>query len=363
MAKLLVRSFLGAFLSVAYVAGAYAQNNEGSPDKGNSVFNTDIACDPKASARFETSASFLLLQPGSGNLVFATIINPLPPLTPHWNDQAVRPDFSPAFNVGARYVVDPGEEDLQLSWTHLNTFDDGSATAGSTQAVGPSFLIGPPPPYSSASSVAHFAYDVVNLDGGVFLNAGNHVQVRPFFGAQIARISQSLSTNFQSSDGAISFTDISKSSFTGAGPRLGMDMHCVNGNLDILGGIAGSLLIGKMRSNTDFLTTSPIDTSVGLIPNTQYLTSPNSTVVVPSIDARMGASYAFSVGKFGILKCEAGYQATVYINAVNQYSLTEVSGPETIPFEGNAAVFLRTAVESQSNFWVHGPYVKFSLEF
>ena len=106
-------------------------------------------------------------------------------------------------------------------------------------------------------------------------------------------------------------------------------MHYIAGRLDLLGGIAGSTLIGTRQSRIDFLTASPMAAAGGLIPNTQSLTSPDSTQVIPCIDAKLGASYAIPVGRFGILKCEAGYQAAVYINAVNQYSLSEVENKLT----------------------------------
>jgi hypothetical protein len=336
-------------------------------------------CVVKSSAAFETSASLLFLQPSSGNPVYATVTNPYPLLTPHWSDQGVNPDFSPAFSVGMRYLADCGC-DIQLAWTHLNTFDHASTRSTTplppvpgipppsgppaTQALGPPFLIGPPLPFASASAVAHFAYDAVNLDAGLLLGAGSQVQVRTFVGLQFARISQSLSTDFQSSDGTLSFTDVSKSLFTGVGPRIGIDVHYIAGNLELLGGLAGATLIGTRQSHIDFLTASPQDAASGLTPNAQSLTSPDVTQVIPCIDARLGASYAIPVGRLGILKWEAGYQAAVYINAINQFSLSEVGNPLTAQaFEGTAATFLRTAVELQSNFLVHGPYVKFSLHF
>jgi len=354
---------------------ARASENSGPPDNQIGAFNS---CDEKPPNRFETSASFLLLQPSSGNLVYSTVINPYPLLTPHWSDQAVNPDFSPAFNVGVRYIFDCSG-DIELNWTHLNTFDNSTTLAtnplppfigppplsgaSSTQLLGPSFLIGPPAPYATASAVAHFAFDAVNLDAGVWLSAGSHVRVRTFAGLQVARISQSLSTNFLSTDRSISFTDASRSLFTGVGPRLGIDMHYVTGNLGLLGQIAGSTIMGTRQSRIDFFTSSPQTAAAGITPNAQYLTSPDMTQVVPCIDAKLGATYAIPVGNFGILKCEAGYQAAVYFNAINQYSLTEVENTAIMNFEGTAAVFLRSAVELQSNFLVHGPYAKISFEF
>jgi hypothetical protein len=358
------------------VPGAPAQLSQCHPDNDMVAFNVYV---PKTAAAFEASASLLFLQPNSGNLMYGTLINPFPFLSPHWSDQAVRPGFSPTFNVGMRYIFDDGW-DVRLDWTHLNTYDTGSAHTAepialgqvsgpsSIQALGPPFLIGPPVPYASANAVAHFAYDAVNLEAELFLNVGSHVQLRTFAGIQGTRINERLSGNFQSADGSLSLTDVSKASFTGAGPRLGMELHYLAGNLNLLGGIAGATLIGTRQSHLDIFANSPLDAQAGLAPNAQSLTSPSSTQVIPCIDARLAASYAIPVGKLGILKCEAGYQAAVYINAINYYSLTEVENSLTAnqpltPEATGSAVFLRTAAEIQSNFLVHGPYLQFSLQF
>jgi hypothetical protein len=358
------------------VVGARAQDNQGHPDDKIVAFNI---CVPKTSAALETSASLLFLQPSSGNLMYGTLVNPFPFLSPHWSDQVVQPEFSPTFNVGARYHFDGGGN-IHLDWTHLNTYDSASAHVTtplalgqlsgppSIQALGPPFLIGPPVPYASATAVAHFAYDAVNLEAELFLNVGSHVQVRTFAGIQGTRISERLSATFRSAEWSLSFTDVSKSLFTGVGPRLGLGLHYTAGNLELLGGIAGSTLIGTRQSHIDFIANSPTDALAGLTPNSQSLTSPNSTQVIPCIDARLAVSYATPLGKIGILKCEVGYQAAVYINAINQYSLTEVENSITADKSGTpettgSAVFLRTAVESQSNFLVHGPYLKLSFQF
>ena len=258
----------------------------------------------KSPAALQASASLLFLQPGSGNLTYATLVNPFPFPSPHWRDQAVSPSFTPAFNVGLRDDLGGGG-DIRLDWTHLNASDSGSAfsqnpyVAGtiagpaSIQALGPPFLIGPPLPFASATGVAHFDYDAVNLEAGLCLTVGGHVRLRPFAGLQGARIGQSLSGNFLSVDHSMGFIDVSRSVFTGAGPRLGMELHYVAGNLDLLGGIAGAALIGQRQSSIDFLTSSPMNTAIGLIPNTQFFASPGSTQVIPCLDARLEAAIRF----------------------------------------------------------------------
>ncbi|MBY0528033.1 MAG: hypothetical protein K2R98_31840 [Gemmataceae bacterium] len=350
-------------------------------------------------ARFEVSADLLFLQPSSGNLVYATRVNPFPFLAPNWADERVRPGFSPAFNIGARYRFGSGG-DVQASWTHLSTDDRASAQGNGTpvvvqgattgvgmatllvngvatqvqvivpatatfptQALAPQFLIGPPPPYTNASSLAHFAYDAVNLDAGLWVASGQDVQLRVFAGLQGATIRQSLTTTFTNPDASIAFVDGAQSSFMGVGPRLGLDLHYVAGKLDFLGGLGAATLIGTGHSRLNFFTISPINTAAGLVPNTQFFTTPDTTQVIPALDARLGASYTLPLGNFGSLTCALGYQAAVYFSVINRFTLTEVENPATVQTEGTAAVFVRSAVESQSNFMVHGPFLKFTVQF
>lgn len=363
MTKELLKALFVTFFSAVAVSGVYAQGNENSPNNEIRNFNVGIPVELTSSTnQFEMSASLLILQPGTSNLRYATLITPLPFLTPQWEDQAVSPAFRPAFNVDLRYNFDSGG-DLRLDWTHLNTTDHESAVAGTNQALGPNYLIGPPPPYISASTALHFTYDAVNLNAGLPLSIGNHVQLRPFFGLEGARINQLSTTNFLNANGDISFTDTSKSTFTGVGPRLGLDMHYGCGRFDFLGGMAGAALIGQRQSQVDFVTSSPRATANGLSPNYQYITSPDSTQVIPSIDGKLGGSYSMALGGFLLLKCEVGYQTAVYINALNPYALTEVENNIVAPNEGNVAVFLRTTRELQSDFFVHGPYFKVAFEY
>ena len=53
---------------------------------------------------WEVSGSLLFLQPGAGNLEYATLVSPFPLPTPHWTDQLLTPNFSPAFRFGLRYI-------------------------------------------------------------------------------------------------------------------------------------------------------------------------------------------------------------------------------------------------------------------
>ena len=350
------RSSLGllfaVIMSVNAAASAHAQDNQMPPVEQSQYYAVENS---NAQPQLEAWASLLFLQPSSGNLEYATLVSPLPLPTPNWANQSVGPDLTGAFNVGVRYIVPESTHDFQLAWTHLNANAHASVVAGSDQFVGPAYEIGPDASlFQIARGSVDFQYDSVNFDVGTPLTSCGPAQVRVFGGLQYAHISQNLSANFQSEDGFFANGNTTDSLFNGVGPRLGMKINCAEGNLDFVGEMAGSALIGRSESRIDF--TAPSPELVGLSippPNRQSLTSPDATQVVPSLDAKLGAAYSVP-GRYGLFRIEAGYQAAVYIDAINQYALSEVVTP---PVAQSVGVFLRTAEHLQTNFTVHGPYV------
>jgi hypothetical protein len=310
---------------------------------------------------FEISGSLLYLQPGAGNLEYGTLVSPLPVPTPNWSNQSLRPDFSPAFGFGLRYMPSQAN-DIELNWTHLNTSANASVTATPSQMVGPPFEIGPEAAlFSIGRGNVTFAYDSVHLDAGHTFCADCDFQLRVFGGAELARIGQTLTGTFQSMDGLTSAANTTTSLFTGAGPRLGVKGQYDLGHFQFLGEMAAAALIGTTQSRIDFATTSPALVGLGITPpNVQSLTSPSATQVVPSIEVRLATAYAFPPTDHGQFRMEVGYQAAAYFNAVNEYSLTQVPTPPIIPPVG---VYLATAQHLQSNFTDQGPYMTGSWAF
>lgn len=302
---------------------------------------------------FEISGSLLYLQPGAGDLGYGTLTSPLPVVSPNWSNQSLKPGFSPAFNVGVRYIAD-ASNDIELNWTHLDTATGASVAASPTQMVGPPYLVGPESIfYSNGSGTVNFHYDAVNLDGGHTFCAECPFQLRVFGGVEFAGIGQDLSGLFQSAGGVASSGYTDHSLFTGVGPRLGLKGQYGFGDVQLIGEAAAAGLVGTAKSRMDFTTNTAV---VGL--NNQALTSPDATQLIPSVDARLAAAYTFAPGDYGQFRLELGYQAAIYFNAISQYSLTEVS--TTAPPVG---VFLATEQHSQSNFTNHGPYLTGSWAF
>jgi len=346
---------LGTLGSANMALDARAQDNR-TPQVYRGPIDIATASPPH---RFEVSGSLLYLQPGAGNLEYATLVSPLPLPTPNWSNQSVSPSFSPAFSVGLRYIS-TASNDIAFNWTHLNSNAHASVVGAPTQMIGPSFEIGPT---ASVYQVAHgsvsFAYDSANIDAGHTFCADCPFQLRVFGGAEFARIKQNMNGTFQSFDGLTSGSNTTDSLFTGAGPRLGMKGQYALGNFRFFGEAAGAGLIGTTQSRINFSATSTAAPGLAQ-PNNQSLTSPDAIQVVPSFDAKFGTAYVFPPSNYGQFKIEVGYQAAVFMNAINQYALTQVAVP---PAPASVGVFLATAQHLQSAFTTQGPYLTASWSF
>ncbi|KIZ48208.1 MULTISPECIES: Lpg1974 family pore-forming outer membrane protein [Rhodopseudomonas] len=308
-----------------------------------------------ARSGFEVSGSLLFLQTVAGNLEYATLINPLPLVSPHWNNQSLAPGFAPSFDVGARYFS--GANDIALRWTHLNDTTNASFEATPTQMIGPPYLIGPESAlYKRGRGSVQTQLDSVKLDAGHTFCNDCDFQLRAFGGVEFARLGQDLTGTAESRDGAASSSYTNHSRFTGAGPRVGVKGQYALGQFDFSGEVAGAALIGTTQSRVDYLTTKPALAE----PTVQYLQSPNATRVIPSIDARLAAAYNFAPTAYGQFQVELGYQAAVYFDAVGEYAVTQVPTSLVLPPNG---VYLATAQHLQSNFTTHGPFMTAKWRF
>ena len=325
-------------------------------EQAKSVRLVEVADAPYSNSRREFFASFLLLKPGSGNLEYGTLVYPLPVLTPHWENQAINPNYSPAFNIGAAYFISDTYNDLRTSWTHLDTTDSASFVGGNNNFAGPPYLIGPGAnAYNFGSGSVNFRYDAVNFEAGHLFRAGRPFQVRVLGGVQYVSITQNMTGTFSSDSSINSQTYTTNSSFSGAGPRVGVNTQFSGRYFQFVGDMAAVALIGTQELNQTFNTVSP-NFPGG---NPQSFSSPNGTQVVPGLDSKLGGSYSFPFRR-GIFKIEAGYQAAIYIGAVNSYSLGQVTTPLQMQ---DAGVFFATAQHEQSNFFAHGPYLSSTFSF
>jgi hypothetical protein len=352
--KLLLAALIGTTASIS----ANAQDSAPPQLSNPQIYELESVTAPPA---FTFTAALLYLQPNSGSLEYGTLVSPLPVPSPHWQNESINPNFSPAFRIGGRYAM-ANANDIQANWTHLDASASSSFSGAPNQMVGPYYEIGPDSNlYKLGSATARFGYDAINIDAGHLWCAGSPFQVRLFGGLQVAHVHQNLASSFSSYNGAYQIGNTTNSVFNGVGPRLGMNAQYNRRWFQLVGEAGGSVLIGQSQARQDYSAISPVAPGLGIPqPNNQSLTSPNATQVVPCLDARLGAAYVTPATAYGIFRVEAGYQAAVYINAVSQYSITGVVLP---PAPQSVGVFLESAQHLYTNFMVQGPYVSGSWLF
>jgi hypothetical protein len=221
----------------------------------------------------EISGSLLYLKPSTGNLEYGTLVTPLPLVSPGWENQALDPDYSPAFGIGVRYIANEWA-DFAVNWTHLRSTADASVSAMPTQMVGPPFLVGPESAlYKRGDGSVDISYDSVTLEARYNFCNDCVFQFRAFGGLEYARIGEDLTGTFQSPNGAASMSSTTHSRFSGIGPRLGIKGQYALGDFSLLGELAGAALIGTSETSMNFTTVAPALTG----PNNQSLTSPDAT--------------------------------------------------------------------------------------
>lgn len=311
-------------------------------------------------AGFEFSASLLYLQPASNNLDYAILTSPFPVPTPNWAIQSIHTDYSPAFNLGARYIFADAAHDIKLNWSHFKSNDSATVQADSLQFVGPFFQIGPDAgTIRQAHGQTKFDYDVVNLDIGQLINYAQNMPIRLFGGVSSARIRQELISVFQNNAPAsFAVRSLNSSKYTGIGPRVGVESAFnVYNHVNLTGQLAGAVLVGTMQPNTHYQSTSPTLSGLGIGINNQGIRKSSTNEVVPELDAKVGFNYSVPFNNNAVLTLEAGYMGAIYINALTNYNPSSVVSPAQA---GTIAV--ATMIKTQSNFSVQGPYLTASIK-
>jgi hypothetical protein len=351
----------GFALSSAMVhAGTIATTN---PNQKQMFANTE----PK----FEFSIAALALKPSATNLNYVIYNQANAPVqSPMWNEQELRPSYSAAFELGARYHF-LGNRDVGVEWTHLKSNTSSSVNAPNTQYfLGPDYEIGPNASViRNATGKVQFTYDVVNLDVRQSVNFDNHMGVRFFGGLSNGFLNQQVNTTYAGNvllppyQGPFLMQQEVTSKFTGTGPRLGFEAHYdADCGLGFMGEAAASLLVGSSQSKTAYNGASrQLLAQFGQTSNYQTIKDQNIIQVVPGFDAKVGLSYKHAFARDTVLILDGGYEAAVYINAINQYlpgSLVAGSGGiET------GGVYVATMSHTQSNYSVNGPFVKVRVLF
>ena len=323
---------------------------------------------PNLQPGVEFSFAALALKPAASNLNYVIFNKGLPIQSPSWTEKELQPDYDFAYEVGGRYIF-PGGSDVSLTWTHLNSSSTDSTVAPNNNFfLGPDYEIGPDSiPIRNASGKVQFKYDVINLDAGQFVDFGRHVEMRFFGGLSDANLREYVKAIYSGSiplgiyAGPFRTEQDVTAKFNGIGPRVGLDAsYDTDYGVRFLGEAAVSALIGSSYSKTAYLSSAQeLLIKYGQQTNGQFIKDKRVTQVIPGIDAKLGVSYKHAFSNCMILNVKAGYQAAVYINAINQYlpgSLVD-GGPLD-----SGGIFVATMNHTQSNYSVQGPFLEASLQ-
>lgn len=335
---------------------------------------------PNMRSGLELTAGFLLLQPGADNLGFATTTTFLPIQNPQWAVHTLNPAYQPGFTVGARYTRPCSGKDIRANWEHLRTNDSTFVPVSNlnTQWISPFSQTGPSTSETanevgifhlkSAAGEVGFDYDLVNLDMGQTVNIGSSTQVRLFAGVSWARLQQRLISTFYNNPNVdpeppvvapanpdLEYITLNNTStFTGAGPRLGLtSQHTLPWGFNFVGELSGAVLAGSMQP-AQYSFAGVYENAV----DTEQIRSQRVAQVVWTGDTKLGLGYKHQLKRGSILSLESGFKAAVFVNPLSTYETSTNVLPLDI-----GSLSTNSMRHTPSNFTLNGWYASCSLQW
>jgi hypothetical protein len=334
---------------------------------------------PSSEPGFELSAGLLLLTPGADNLGYATITTFLPLQNPQWDVQALDPNAQPGLMVGARYELASPGKDIQTSWEHLRAGDSEFVAVSNptTQWVSPFNQTGPSTSESAnevgifhlkaTKGEVNFDYDMANIDAGQTVNIGSSTQLRFFAGVSIVRLQERLVSTFYNDPSIVPTPPViaipdpnlqyitlnNTSTYTGAGPRLGLSTaYNITRGLTFMGQMSGAILQGRVKP-AQYTFQGVFDGAV----DAEQIRSDSATQVVYASDAKVGLGYTRPVGH-SVLELETGFKAAIFVDAFSTYETSTNVLPLDI-----GSLSTNSMRHTPSNFTLGGFYASGSVRW
>lgn len=347
------------------------------PSAGGAALDVFV---PNLRPGLELTAGILLLQPGADNLGFATTTTFLPVQNPQWAVHTLDPDYQPGFTVGARYTRPCSGKDIRAIWEHLRTSDSMFVPVSNlnTQWISPFSQTGPSTSEAAnqvgifhlkaARGEVAFDYDLVNLDMGQTVNFGSSTQMRMFAGLSWARLQQQLVSTFYNNPNVVPVPPVvappnpdleyitidNTSTYTGAGPRLGLTTeHSLPLGFTFVGELSGAVLAGWMEP-AEYSFAGVYRDAV----DAEQIKSDRVTQVVWTGDTKLGLGYAHRLARGSILTLESGFKAAIFMSPFATYETSTNVLPLDI-----GSLSTNSMRHTPSNFTLNGWYASCSLQW
>ncbi len=323
----------------------------------------------------EFSAGIIYLRPGGSN-DYAVLVDPFNPavpapiLSPSWIPRGIEPDFNFGFSLNFCHTFPHSRSHLNFYWAHLHTSDGATFPVDrqpppAQQMTGPFWNVGPdagPTSYARGTLKNHF--DVLNAEIGKVLNFEPDLKMRLFTGLSALWLHNQIKANFAGIDpilGPYSFGIMTRSKYNSVGIRLGLDgqYHGWCG-INMVGMLAGNLYVGSQQPSTDMNGTGSILSAAGIPENHQSISHSSYIQLVPALDAKLGLKYSRRYSNNKSFALEAGYMASIYVNAIQNY-VPSTYVPASLGIV-TGSVFLQSLIKTTESFSLDGPYTSFTFK-
>lgn len=323
---------------------------------------------------------FLYLQPNGTDLFYGASAIGVSPTgsgdgfslasiaSPDWTILQIEPDYHPAFEVGVALVSNKDHISVTLNWERLHATDTNSFTTSAAvgHMVGPFFDIGPnSAAYKIAKGKAVSDFDAVNLAFGKSLCFFNNFRTEFYGTAAFARIKQTLTSTYSNFAGTTTRTVNTGSTFTGAGPQVGLSYdYRIYRGFFFSGYSALSLFVGQMKNTTTYQSTAPELAIIGIgSPNDQAATMPNRTQLIPAFEQKLGFSW-MSTWRSVRATLAFGYQCQIYVDAIQTFNMASQAIPTDLAaVSPDVGVYAVAFEQTNSNFMLMGPYALLGFDY
>lgn len=342
-----------------------------------------------AQGHWEFGLTGLAFLPSGGNLDYAVSVAGRQPVEQSWTYHSVDPSLSPGWDLVLGYRFAQSENSIVADWLHLQSADgdlyqvsDPTAIGANVQFVAPPYDVGPAVfAIKAARSTARFGLDDVGLNGRHRFTITPKFHVDLLYGAKFLRIVQTVKTTFSDNQGypAIPgltlpvpadpnwyFTTTNTSNFLGAGPDIGVDLNYQLGDgFGVRAKTTATAAIGRVTRQDDFNSRATDPISRELKYNNQFLSAPNSTRVVPGLDAQVGVNYTHTMNNDDSVTVELGYRGAAYVNSISsvQPSSLVQRGTTAVPEFVTGVMAINSTSITDSTFSFNGPYLTLDFNF